>query len=130
MKRISSGVFLAALALAAAPPVRAAVPATGPVIQTEDVDRFYKLYDATGGHPTADQLQHDYLDPGTEGLHRLAQERNVTGVAIAKTLAAHPEIYSDAKRCLRRPSRSSPAPSTSHCARWPALYPRRRSSRQ
>ena len=100
MKRIGSGVFLAALALATAPSAWAAVPAAGPVIQTEDVDRFYRLYDATDGHPTADQLQHDYLDPGTAGLHRLAQERSVTGAAIAKTLAAHPEIYSDAKRCL------------------------------
>ena len=100
MKGIGSGVFIAALALAAASLARAAGEAAGPVIQTEDVDRFYRLYDATGGHPTADQLQHDYLDPGTDGLHRLARERNVTGAAIAKTLAAHPEMYSDAKRCL------------------------------
>jgi hypothetical protein len=30
--------------------------ADGPVIQIEDVAAFYKLYDATNGHPTADQL--------------------------------------------------------------------------
>ena len=29
-------------------------------IQIEDVYRFYKLYDATGGQPTGEQLQHDY----------------------------------------------------------------------
>lgn len=75
-------------------------PAPGPAIQIEDVDRFYKVYDAAGGHPTADQLQHDYLDPGSEGLHHFAEARNVSGTRIAETLAKHPEIYSDAKRCM------------------------------
>jgi hypothetical protein len=74
--------------------------AAGPVIQIDDVARFYKAYDAAGGHPTADQLQHDYIDPGSDGLHHLAKVRNVSGVTIAKTLAEHPEIYSDAKRCM------------------------------
>jgi len=72
----------------------------GPVIYTEDVDRFYKIYDAAGGHPTAEQLQRDYLDSGSEGLHHLAQARRVTGTAIAENIAKHPEVYSNAKRCL------------------------------
>lgn len=69
-------------------------------IHTEDVDLFYKVYDAAGGHPTAEQLQHDYLDRGSDGLHQLAQARKVTGSAIATTLAARPELYTGAKRCL------------------------------
>jgi hypothetical protein len=76
------------------------VPATGPLIQIDDVERFYKVYDAAGGHPTADLLQHDYIDPGSDGLHHLAKVRNVSGTSIAKTLTGHPEIYSDAKRCM------------------------------
>jgi len=92
-------------ALAAAAMLGAAAPAPGnkavePVIRIEDVARFYEVYDAAGGHPTAEQLQHDYIDPGSEGLHHLAQARNVTGERIAKTLAEHPEIYSDARRCM------------------------------
>jgi hypothetical protein len=75
-------------------------PAAGPVIQIDDVDRFYKVYDAAGGHPIADKLQHDYIDPGSDGLHHLAKVRNVSGTTIAKTLAEHPEIYSGAKRCM------------------------------
>jgi hypothetical protein len=75
-------------------------PAAEPVIQTEDVDRFYKVYDAAAGHPTADQLQRDYIDPGSDGLHHFAQVRNISGTTIAKTLAEHPEIYSDARRCM------------------------------
>ena len=35
------------------------VAAHGPVIRIEDVARFYKVYDAAGAHPTAEQLQRD-----------------------------------------------------------------------
>jgi hypothetical protein len=72
----------------------------GTEIHTEDVDLFYKIYDAAGGHPTAEQLQRDYLDAGSEGLHQLAKLRRVTGVRIAETLDAHPEIYSKARGCM------------------------------
>ncbi|HEY6621642.1 MAG TPA: DUF2268 domain-containing putative Zn-dependent protease [Steroidobacteraceae bacterium] len=71
-----------------------------PVIHIEDVARFYKVYDAAYGHPTAQQLQSDYIDPGSPGLHHLAEIRNVSGASIAKALAAHPRIFSDAKRCM------------------------------
>jgi hypothetical protein len=70
------------------------------VIQIDDVGRFYQLYDATGGRPSAEQLQHDYLDPGSQGLHNLAKVRDVTGARIADSLAKHPELYADAKRCM------------------------------
>ena len=69
-------------------------------IHTEDVDLFYKIYDAADGHPTAEQLQHDYLDAGSEGLHHLAKLRNVTGVRIADTLSKHPELYVKARNCM------------------------------
>jgi predicted Zn-dependent protease DUF2268 len=106
MKRIGIGVVIAYGALtfgaisgaAQSAKPEATVPAVGLLIQIEDVERFYKVYDAAGGHPTADQLQHDYIDPGSDGLHHLAKVRNVSGIAIAKTLTEHPEIYSDAKR--------------------------------
>ena len=73
--------------------------AAGPVIQTEDVERFYRVYAAANGQPTAEQLQHDYLDAGTQGLHQFATIRRITGEAIATTLAKRPQIYADAKRC-------------------------------
>jgi hypothetical protein len=79
-----------------------AVTATPPGldIQIDDVARFYRVYNGANGHPTAEQLQHDYIDPGSDGLHRLAQLRNVTGVSIAEAIAKHPEIYADARRTL------------------------------
>src|SRR5438132_4002444 len=33
-----------------------------PLIRTDDVTNFYRIYDAAGGHPSADQLQREYLD--------------------------------------------------------------------
>lgn len=74
--------------------------AAEPAIHTEDVDLFYKVYAAADGRPTAEQLQRDYIDAGSDGLHQLAKVRNVTGERIAQTLAQRPEIYSNAKQCL------------------------------
>jgi uncharacterized protein YjaZ len=71
-----------------------------PVIRTADVARFYEVYEAARGHPTAQQLQADYIEPGSPGLHHLSEIRNVTGQTIAKALAAHPLVFSDAKRCM------------------------------
>ncbi len=76
------------------------VSAKGPAVTVEDVARFYRVYDAAKGRPTAEVLQHDYIDPGSPGLHHLSAIRNVTGVTIAKTLTAHPRIYADARSCL------------------------------
>lgn len=98
-----SRAVVAGLALLGAAGCGSAVPerrAARAEIHLEDVAAFYALYAATGGRPTAEQLQHEYLDRGSEGLHRLAAARNVTGARIAETLRAHPEVYADAKRCV------------------------------
>jgi hypothetical protein len=74
-------------------------PAASPSISIEDVDRFFHLYDAANGHPNADELQHDYLDKGSEGLLQFAKLRHLSGTTIAENLAKHPEMYSVARRC-------------------------------
>ena len=75
-------------------------PAPLPSIHIEDVSRFYRVYDAAHGHPTAAQLQHDYLDPGSDGLHTFARVRNISGTRIEEALNQHPDIYSTARRCM------------------------------
>jgi hypothetical protein len=75
-------------------------PTAGPTIHIDDVDRFYEVYDAAAGHPTADQLQHDYLDPGSDGLHLFARLRNISGTTIAEASSRNPEIYSSARHCI------------------------------
>jgi len=74
--------------------------AAGPEIQIEDVERFYEIYDAANGRPTVEQLQRDYLDAGTDGLHTLTKIRNVTAQSIVDNISKRPEMYTHAKRCL------------------------------
>jgi Predicted Zn-dependent protease (DUF2268) len=74
--------------------------AAGPQILTEDVTRFYQIYDAAHGHPSVEQLDGDYLAKGTPGLHEFAKARNVTGARIADTLDKHPETYVNARPCM------------------------------
>lgn len=103
MQRTSIGIMVVALAtMSGACGVAASVvdKASEPVIETSDVDRFYRVYDAADGRPTADALQHDYVDPGSDGLHELARLRKVTGQSIAEAIAKRPEIYSKARDCV------------------------------
>jgi len=77
-----------------------ALGANSPEIHIEDVERFYEIYDAANGHPTAEQLQREYIDAGSEGLRTLAKLRRVTGARIVDTLTKNPQIYSNARRCM------------------------------
>lgn len=74
--------------------------AGGPTIDVDDVYRFYEIYDAAGGLPPADRLQADYLAAGSAGLRTFAEQRNITGARIAAAIAAQPETYADARRCM------------------------------
>lgn len=117
------------LAAATATPVLAqeaspAPPSQGPVIETTDVDRFYALYDAAGGRPSAEQLQ-AYLDEGSEGLRNLARARNVTGVRIADAIGSRPEMYAEARACARMLPRVR-ARVTTALERFVDLYPQAR----
>jgi hypothetical protein len=69
------------------------------VIDIEDVARFYKVYDAAKGHPTAEALQ-QYIDQGSEGLRYFAKARKTTGVRIADEISKHPELYENARSCM------------------------------
>jgi hypothetical protein len=100
MKPIAVGGLLAAitslvLSCATQSPSSASIE-----VQTEDVTRFFRIYEAAGGRPTAQQLQSDYLDRGTTGLRHLARVRNVTGERIAGAVAATPELYTNARSCM------------------------------
>jgi hypothetical protein len=75
-------------------------PATHIEIQTADVTRFYEVYTAAGEHPTAEQLQRGYIDPGTAGLHHLMKVRNVNAQRIAQAIATQPTLYTEAKTCM------------------------------
>jgi len=88
------------LCLAALATLAPAASARGPEIRLDDVDLFYRVYSAAGGHPSAEQLDRDYLGKGSAGLHEFARLRNVTGARMADALAKHPEYYTGARKCL------------------------------
>ncbi|MEH6416037.1 DUF2268 domain-containing putative Zn-dependent protease [Pseudomonas sp. CGJS7] len=96
-KTLHSLVVLAALAL---PALAQAEAKRGPDIRIDDVTRFYALYDATGGHPSVEQIQNDYLAKGTQSLSEFAVARRVTAQRIADQLASDPAMYEKAKQCL------------------------------
>lgn len=93
MKRCA---WIAAMTLAAC---ATAPPPEGARVAIEDVTRFYSIYDAAGGRPTAEDLQREYLDRGSAGLRTLAERRNVTGARIAESIASRLELYVNARAC-------------------------------
>ncbi|MEI2455969.1 DUF2268 domain-containing putative Zn-dependent protease [Lysobacter firmicutimachus] len=98
MPRLPRLTFLFAACVAAA--AASAHAHRGPEIRTEDVARFYALYEATGGRPTVEQLDREYLAQGTQSLREFAAARRVTAQRIAERMSAEPAIYARAKDCL------------------------------
>ena len=89
---VAAGLAGATLAHAAgAPPV---------VMRTDDVDRFYRVYDAAHGQPTAAQLQAGYLDPGSEALHQFVVSRISSAAKLADAVARRPDWFADARACM------------------------------
>jgi hypothetical protein len=68
-------------------------------IDTIDVDRFYAVYDAAKGRPTAEALQKDYIDAGSEGLKQFTGLRNLSGVTLAAAIDKKPAIFASARDC-------------------------------
>ena len=96
--------MLAALLLAASGPSTVVPPPADPqtaVVHTEDAERFAALFERTGGAPTAEQVQREYLDRGTYGVHVFMPNRIESAANLAKRVAAGRAKYADAiRRCL------------------------------
>src|SRR3546814_15022280 len=84
MRRLAAGIVACTLAFATAPVLAQDVSTTrsaataGAIVHTEDVDLFYRIYDAAGGHPTAEQLQHHYPAKASDRLQVISSDRNGT----------------------------------------------------
>ena len=78
---------------------RAADAAPPVVVRTEDIDRFYRVYDAAHGQPSAEALQAGYLDPGSVGLQQYLAARIRSAAKLQQAVAASPAAYDDARRC-------------------------------
>jgi hypothetical protein len=111
----AAGLLVAALAHAsgAAPSV---------VLRTDDVERFYRLYDATHGHPTAAELQARYFDPGSEALHQYVVSRIDNATKLATAVEKRPDSYAQARTCLSGLAKTK-AQLPAVFARMAELYP-------
>lgn len=91
---------LAGCAASTPAPAPIAAPQPGPVIAIDDVALFYRLYESSGGRPTAAQIQRDYIDRGSPGLRTFLAARQTTADRIAEAIAERPAVYADARRCM------------------------------
>jgi hypothetical protein len=92
------------------------------VFRTDDVERFYRLYDATHGHPTAAQLQAQYLDPGSEALHQFVVSRIGDAGQLAVAIEKRPADFAQARSCLPALAKAK-AQLPAVYARFTELYP-------
>ena len=94
--------MLVGASLACFPAAGAPVPATtesGAQVVTDDVTRFYALYDRAGPVIPAERIQRDYLDHASPGLAEFARIRDITAERIAAALRERPLIYAEARTC-------------------------------
>ena len=94
---------MAALVLTMAP-VQSVPPAADPLtasIETADADRFAAIFNSTNGRPTAEQLQKEYLNPGSYGVRVFTPDRIIDAQHLATTVAKRSDFYARAvKTCL------------------------------
>jgi hypothetical protein len=92
------GVCLMLSALTAC--THAGPPPPAPVeIVTSDVSRFYGIYDAAQGSPSAEVLQRDYIDAGSAGVRQFVPNRIISGEALAARIAKDRSTYDRARAC-------------------------------
>ena len=93
----------------------ASLPAQA-TVRTDDLDRFYRVYETTRGKPDAAALQAGYLDPGTPGLRLYLAARIRSAARLQQAIAASPQDYAGARQCI--------APLAETKARLPAVFAR------
>jgi Predicted Zn-dependent protease (DUF2268) len=90
---------MALCAAGALPGAAAAAPVPRVEVRTSDVELFYRIYDAAGGTPSAQVLQHEYLDGGSDGVRQFIKDRIRSADALAQTISAHRDVYDKARSC-------------------------------
>jgi len=73
------------------------VPAGRIVVQTDDVTCFFKVLDANHGRPSADDLQHGYLDVGTDALRSFTDSRIGSMERLARAIQDKPSLVCESE---------------------------------
>lgn len=92
---------MACLTAACAAPGKGVGSSAAIEIQTEDVTRFYDIYDRANGQPTAGELQRFCVEPSSEGLRHVMQVRNVPPKGSHARLSDWARSRSSTPRSLR-----------------------------
>lgn len=70
-------------------------------IETGDADRFAALFERTGGRPSVEELEREYIGPGSYGIKVFTPNRIVSASELAAAIKAKPDLYARAIRtCL------------------------------
>jgi hypothetical protein len=78
-------------------------------VDTQDAERFATLWNKTSGHPTASQLDGQYIAGSGTGVRLFVPLRQLSGSSMAAAIAAHPDWYADAVvKCLPWVAASTP----------------------
>lgn len=67
-------------------------------LDISDVDLFYRLYEATDGRPTAEQIQSGYIDVGSPGCAR-------SSTPDVRRRFTSPRLWSQDRKSIDRPGR-------------------------
>ncbi len=70
-------------------------------IETQDVEAFFRVYDAAGGHPSAQDLS-AYVGRPSAGVVGFIPNRIESAEHLAAVVAAEGEVYANAKACAGR----------------------------
>lgn len=76
------------------------VPPAFAQIIVSDVALFYRVFDAAHGQPTVTEIQKDYLDAGSKGLHEFVPERIVSAQNLVNVITRRPKSFINAKECI------------------------------
>ena len=82
------GMMLASSAFAGGPVLPPPADPLTVEVETGDADRFAALFEETGGKPSAERLQQDYLDRGSYGVQVFTPNRIVDAANLARRIAA------------------------------------------
>jgi hypothetical protein len=78
-------------------------------VDVRDVERFIALWRKTNGHPTAAQIETDYLHGGGPGVQGFTKQRQLSGANIAEAIEEHHDWYERAiDKCLPWVADSAP----------------------
>lgn len=71
-------------------------------VRSDDVTRFFQVFDAARGRPDAQALRRGYLDAGSDALREFSDIRIGSMERLAQAIADKPALFEKARSCAAR----------------------------